>query len=509
MLFGIFADILNKSKDLDMNTLFRGLMLSLLAVVSLVFTSCNDDEQYDFVFELQGSIVTEPGTVITMPIIARNISSVSVASYPDGWTVESLDITTWTVTIKAPAAYSAEDATVEENGILKLMGYTSAGTSVAATCYLSLLGESIDLTAAPSNSYAIWQKDTRYTIDVTHRGEETTASLTPANVDVLWQSAKDLIKYYSYDAAAGKFTFFIGNEEITDDDDNVIDVRTPDGSAIVAAYDAEGTIIWSWHIWVTGSDVEASAVQTVAGEFMDRNLGAYANSNGSEEHTAIHESYGYYYQWGRKDPFNRPYTYDMANNSDKSGYDNKGNVKRLRIVNVADEGVGSIEYSLQNPTVLILGNEDSGWDWLAESDAELWSGDKKSIYDPCPRGWRVPTAEQLAMLDIDAAEDALPSAEVKDKWGWYVSDVNGAKLFMVGAGRRSYETGVFTNMNNYEGATPLPWVGYYWSAEAVAGAPTAYSLFFDLNTTRAVNNRYDAHKAMYRGNAMQVRCVRE
>jgi hypothetical protein len=30
-----------------------------------------------------------------------------------------------------------------------------------------------------------------------------------------------------------------------------------------------------------------------------------------------------------------------------------------------------------------------------------------------------------------------------------------------------------------------------------------------LNTTRAVNNRYEAVKAMYRANGMQVRCVRE
>jgi hypothetical protein len=33
-------------------------------------------------------------------------------------------------------------------------------------------------------------------------------------------------------------------------------------------------------------------------------------------------------------------------------------------------------------------------------------------------------------------------------------------------------------------------------------------MFFDLNTTRAVNNRYEPGKAMYRGNGMQVRCVK-
>ena len=79
---------------------------------------------------------------------------------------------------------------------------------------------------------------------------------------------------------------------------------------------------------------------------------------------------------------------------------------------------------------------------------------------------------------------------------------------MPGAGRRSFENGVLTNMNNYgyEHA-PMPWVGYYWTA--AADGKQAESLFFDLNTTRAVNNRYEPQKPMYRANAMQVRCVRE
>ena len=54
----------------------------------------------------------------------------------------------------------------------------------------------------------------------------------------------------------------------------------------------------------------------------------------------------------------------------------------------------------------------------------------------------------------------------------------------------------------------MPWIGYYWTA-SVANGNMSQSMFFDLNTTRAVNNRYEANKAMYRGNGMQIRCVKE
>jgi uncharacterized protein (TIGR02145 family) len=145
-----------------------------------------------------------------------------------------------------------------------------------------------------------------------------------------------------------------------------------------------------------------------------------------------------------------------------------------------------------------------------EHDAELWSEGAKSINDPCPRGWRVPDATLFEAFDIDTAEDAAALADVKGKYGWHLVDKNSsAKLFMPGAGRRSFETGVLTNLNNYGYEhNPAPWVGYYWTASATDGNKSV-SMFFDLNTTRAVNNRYEPGKAMYRGNGMQVRCVRE
>ena len=113
-------------------------------------------------------------------------------------------------------------------------------------------------------------------------------------------------------------------------------------------------------------------------------------------------------------------------------------------------------------------------------------------------------------FDIDAEQDGAALADVRGMYGWHLVDKNtGVKVFMPAVGRRSYENGVLTNMNNYGYEhNPMPWIGYYWTASATSDNK-AQSMFFDLNTTRAVNNRYEAQKAMYRGNGMQIRCVRE
>lgn len=251
---------------------------------------------------------------------------------------------------------------------------------------------------------------------------------------------------------------------------------------------------------------------------MDRNLGAYSNSNGSTDTELIYDSYGLYYQWGRKDPFLRPKSYQFIDNKDETVYSGSGSTKLFRYVtseDVADEvranAFGTMEYAIADPFTFILGLETTNYDWLYEThDAALWSATEKSKNDPCPRGWRVPAANVFANFDIAEEEDAAALADVRGMWGWHLVDkTTGAKIFMPAVGRRSFENGVLTNMNNYGYEhTPSPWVGYYWTATATNG-DMSQSMFFDLNTTRAVNNRYEAQKAMYRGNGMQVRCVKE
>ncbi len=478
-----------------------------------MLSSCTTDEKYDFSFELPGRIVTRLDATVVIPFTARNITSVSVTLKPAGWTVEDVDLQNWTITVKSPSAYTADDSSVVENGELTLTGYTAAGTMTKATSYLSLLNQEMDLTAEYSNCYVVSQMDTRYTIDVTHKGESS-QTVSPADVAVLWQSEKSLINYCSFEAAEGTFTFFVSHEDVKDDNDKVIGSKVPDGNAVVAAYDADGNIIWSWHVWVTESDPDLGAVATSAGVFMDRNLGAYRNSDGSTVADDIFGSYGLYYQWGRKDPFIRPDDYCFSKNTDGTVYSGSNTVKRFAYVDAEkNAAVGTLEYAVANPMSFVLGAKDNRYDWLYSShDDSLWGTGEKSVYDPCPRGWRVPDGVAFEAFDIDESEDMAQLADIRSMYGWHIVDkATGAKLFMPGAGRRSFENGVLTNVNNYGYEhTPMPWVGYYWtSGVGTSHSGDAKSMFFDLNTTRAVNNRYDAGKEMYRANGMQIRCVRD
>ena len=489
-----------------LTSVFSAVMI-VTACVTLS-SSCKTEEKYDFVFEMPGQITATFGAEIVIPFTAENITSISVAAQPKGWTIVGVDMLNNTITVKSPSKFTSEDSSVEENGILRLTGYTAIGTRVNTSSYLSLLNKQIDLTDKYSNCYALSQMDTRYTIDVTHKGESE-ERISPDSVKLLWQGPQSIIKYSSYDAPKGEFTFFVGHEDILGEEKEVIETRMPSGNAVVAAYGNGGQILWSWHLWLTKSDIESTAIVTSVGDFMDRNLGAYHNGDGSTNGDDIYDSYGVYYQWGRKDPMARPLDYSFSENSDEYVYNHLDNYLRWKYYD-ADNGAGSAEFATANPMAFILGSKSNEYDWLYSShDSSLWSADKKSVNDPCPRGWRVPAGDVFTAFDIDELEDMAQLGDVKNMYGWHLVDrATGVKMFMPGAGRRSFENGVLTNLNNYgDDYNPMPWIGYYWTAGTAGNKST--SLFFDLNTTRAVNNNYEPQKEMYRANGMQLRCIRE
>ena len=52
-----------------------------------------------------------------------------------------------------------------------------------------------------------------------------------------------------------------------------------------------------------------------------------------------------------------------------------------------------------------MGVEESGYDWLySDHDNELW-GAVKTVYDPCPKGWKVPDKDVYADFMIGDDHD--------------------------------------------------------------------------------------------------------
>ena len=242
---------------------------------------------------------------------------------------------------------------------------------------------------------------------------------------------------------------------------------------------------------------------------MNRNLGALANDNSTTD--KILASYGLYYQWGRKDPFIGPNTYQGSEGSGASMYSGSGSRVYLKMSESSAE-TGTMEYAIRNPLVFITGvaDTDNDWLWSGRSD-QLWSADDnvadKSVNDPCPYGWRVAPSgafDNLAIVGTPAVGDEA-------KYGWTLTDGN-AESFFIGAGRRRYDNGKILNIYNplpkvrSDAMEAQPWEGLYWTT-AVSGTQAAalHFWFEKLDTSAGIDD-----SAPYaRANGLQVRCVKQ
>ena len=156
-----------------------------------------------------------------------------------------------------------------------------------------------------------------------------------------------------------------------------------EGNAVVAAKDAAGNILWSWHIWFTDQP-EEQVYYNNAGTMMDRNLGATSAIPGDVG------ALGLLYQWGRKDPF--------------LGSSSINNVSVAKSTTtwpssaLSDPTNGTLAYATSHP-ITFIGRNEYNRDWYytgtSDTDDTRWTtSDKiKSIYDPCPSGWRVPDGD--------------------------------------------------------------------------------------------------------------------
>ena len=150
------------------------------------------------------------------------------------------------------------------------------------------------------------------------------------------------------------------------------------GNAVIAAKNSEDEIIWSWHIWVPASEISTSAYGGVMGaDAMDRNLGALTAAKAEKDKPVEITSLGLMYQWGRKDPF------PGAASLDK--YPDPVTVSKNATIKAS--GTITLDQAIANPT--LMGFTSNG-DWIDVSDETLWQNAKKTIYDPCPPGYRVP-----------------------------------------------------------------------------------------------------------------------
>lgn len=210
-------------------------------------------------------------------------------------------------------------------------------------------------------------------------------------------------------------------------------------NAVVAVRDSEGKIMWSWHIWVTERKIYSEKIHKLHDIFgssriyymMQCNLGwvdgktVYYNdrelnfrftqsaSGNVQEMKVSHNGdiFDYkdpgstYYQWGRKDPLVALRNWHNVGFNDyrlheigKDGYQYRYKYAPVK-QNIA----------IQNPNVFYARPAGKDYDWLDGSNPTLWdatgsNGDLqketsvKTVYDPSPRGFKVPVSRAFAVL---------------------------------------------------------------------------------------------------------------
>lgn len=317
---------------------------------------------------------------------------------------------------------------------------------------IDLLANAEDLSAnGTSNAYVVNKAGTLYKFKATVKGNGNnplstgTAELAPAKARILWaqqQIRANSANWNGWPLNEGQdptlSSTILCNSVMLKD--GYIYFRTngnmENANVFIAATDDAGEVLWTWHLWcVKGYDPDATA-QTVTAKginstMLDRNLGAFGSPTAVAEPT--YQDYvsarGLYYQWGRKDPFpgfrtmagyNSYVTWTDATGAVSSGITwTNGTWNTNFIKGNTTLGFSSLDetlaYIAANPMVFIsVGLDGSPNNWTqgtsepaAGTEAEwgkLWGNQKndakspKSMYDPCPAGYQIPTTNQLRFV---------------------------------------------------------------------------------------------------------------
>ena len=186
-----------------------------------------------------------------------------------------------------------------------------------------------------------------------------------AGVKVLWELGDTYGRAIKYEDSAYDISY----------SDGYVYFSTPNsfttGVACVAIYDSSDNILWSWDIWSTP---EPGTATYNGNTFMDRNLCA----------VDLNYNRGFLYQWGRKDAFSAA----------TGSYASFTFVPALFTAFNTVRGIQNIDYCIKHPTTHVNNGDENSWMSREEYEKLPWRDDIKTIYDPCPAGWRVPTAAE-------------------------------------------------------------------------------------------------------------------
>lgn len=284
---------------------------------------------------------------------------------------------------------------------------------------------------------------------------------------------------------------------------NALTIRQ--GNAVIAIKDANGTVLWSWHIWVTdeniGQTIEVTNHQGKKYKLMSVNLGwcegrteTYAERSCKVKFTAGDASKEViikqvsasittggnhpYYEWGRKDPF--PPSNGLAN-TNKTWYDKDGNAhtESPKTENFSTGATCIMNYILKPDVMQSQYYGDNTYANLWSADNNVYTANDenviKTIYDPSPVGFKLPPSNAFTGFTT-TGEYVSTLSQINGEWdsslkGWnfYTDSSKNKTIFFPASGFRNYSTG---------GAYFVGSFGYCWSAVPYYQGYGRYLLFY-------------------------------
>lgn len=331
-------------------------------------------------------------------------------------------------------------------------------------------------------------------------------------VDVAWEMLENGAEL------AGKGTL-ISVEPISGNKVKVTSVQNKRGNALIVLKDSKETILWSWHIWVVGENLKDQTFNNLANKPTFHNINLGATTSTFDSSNAI----GLYYQYGRKDPFviakaigrpsSSPYIcgpeltdmIERTNENAKISWTIKH--PGTRIIRTASE------QSFKSPRAF--------GDWcLPQGEAENYWGPNndngKTIYDPCPRGYKVPSSSAFANFSGGKGTDkagflfnASSYTENELTKEAYNADNIGIAYFpytgaMLQGKVRASASSEYSNPSKENSLHMYRWRGWYWTTEIKPATETRNDvvLFLDNSSTTLLT------ATATRASANNIRCVK-
>ena len=305
----------------------------------------------------------------------------------------------------------------------------------------------------------------------TGTGADKGMGIVVSTAELLWQDAQGLIT--AVGIIGDYLTLTVGKN-----------ASEQEGNAVIAAKDAGGNIVWSWHIWVTK---ETFATLTTITTTDDTSIGTQGVNWQIYKVTSVNlgwvatggdgkQGYNTYYQWGRKDAF-IPGTWNA--NTNRTVYD-ISNTPVPRLTYEAST-TATIADNIKNPTTHYFNSSTKGpcdtqyynmWDARQTLTGNIKTATKKTVYDPCPAGFCVPTGNLYYFMCNGISRSELNWDATNKGKTWrqttYSSNTTGPDLYFPASGYRHTGSGALSTVGS---------LGSYWSASLTSGIYSRYLRF--------------------------------